>query len=138
MTITLKILGVICSIYVAFLPVAEAVAPAKVEVIEVVAETIEPHQLLEKYADLYGSDYNEMSKVIQCESNWRPNVYGDGGLAYSYAQFHKPTFEMWAKELNKDLSYSNPDDHLELMAYAFSKGNSYKRHWSCARILGIV
>ncbi len=97
-----------------------------------------PQQKAQYFANEYSTNYNEMAKVIVCESNWRPTVYGDGGKAYSYAQFHKPTFDRWAKELNKDLSYTNPDDHLELMAYAFSKGTSYKKRWTCwTKIYGV-
>lgn len=90
-----------------------------------------PEQKAQYFAKEYNANYNEMATVITCESGWRPEVYGDGGKAYSYAQFHRPTFEMWAKEINKDLSYTNPDDHLELMAYAFSRGTSYKNDWTC-------
>lgn len=90
-----------------------------------------PKQKAQHFAKQYGANYTEMDKVIICESNWRSDVYGDGGKAYSYAQFHKPTFERWTKEINKDLSYSNPIDHLELMAYAFGQGVKYKKHWTC-------
>ena len=122
---TLKIVAVVITTYLVFLPHIYAEAPQR---------TFKEFTVEEKaqyFANEYGADYNEMAKVITCESNWRPEVYGDGGKAYSYAQFHEPTFNMWRDELNKDLSYSNPDDHLELMAYAFSKGTSYKKHWTC-------
>lgn len=121
-----KILIVLGITYLVFkLPVSYAQAPA-IPFSEWTAE-----QKVEFFADKYNANVNEMKTVIKCESGWRPKVYGDGGKAYSYAQFHKPTFTAWAKEINKDLSYENPDDHLELMAYAFSKGSSYKKHWSC-------
>lgn len=90
-----------------------------------------PQQKAQYFAKQYGANYEEMNRVIICESGWRPKVYGDGTKAYSYAQFHRPTFDMWAKELGKELDYQNPDDHLELMAYAFSKGEKYKKHWTC-------
>ena len=123
----LKILIFLVIIYVVLqIKVAIAFAP------EIPFKDWTPQQKAQHFAKEYGANYTEMAKVIVCESNWRPTVYGDGTKAYSYAQFHRPTFDMWAKELGKELDYQNPDDHLELMAYAFSKdGVSYKRAWTC-------
>ena len=122
----IKILIVLGITYLVFqIPVSYAYAP------EIAFEDWTAEQKVEFWAEHYNASEQEMKRVITCESGWQPEVKGDGGKAYSYAQFHEPTFNMWAKELNKDLSYSNPDDHLELMAYAFSKGSSYKKHWTC-------
>jgi len=73
-------------------------------------------------------------KIIECESSWRPDVYGDGGKAHGYAQFHKPTFE-WLKELSgkTDLDYYEPSDQIELLTWALENGRGYL--WTCYRTL---
>lgn len=84
------------------------------------------------YAAKYGVDVDVLSRVIMCESGFRHDgVFGDSGKAYGIAQFHKPTFEMWNKERGVDLDYYNLEDQLDLMAWAFSKGELYKKHWTC-------
>lgn len=72
--------------------------------------------------------------VVKCESSFKKHALGDNGKAYSYFQFHKPTFEMFKKEWGHHwLDYSNPEDHIKLGVYSFYKG--YDSHWSCASIV---
>lgn len=84
---------------------------------------------LKYFADKYGSNYNVMSRVINCESGWRPDVYGDSGKAFSLAQFHKPTFEAFSKEMGLVLDYYIPTDQLQVMSWAFANGK--ESHWTC-------
>ena len=65
--------------------------------------------------------------LILCESNWRPNVYGDNGLAFGLAQFHKPTFEWFCDLSGKDLNYYNPEHQIELLFWALE--NNLGHHW---------
>jgi soluble lytic murein transglycosylase-like protein len=52
---------------------------------------------LRETSDKYGVEYDELYRVIQCESSWRTNIYGDNGLAFGIAQFHRPTFDRFCK-----------------------------------------
>lgn len=94
-----------------------------------------PQEQLKFFTDKFNGNYNEASEVVGCESSWRSDVKGDGGKAFAYGQFHKPTFNSWAKEVklkyNMDLYYENPVDSLALTAYGFSMPVSYKKAWSC-------
>jgi len=70
-------------------------------------------------------------KIIECESSWRPDVYGDGGRAYGLAQFHRPTWD-WLCELSgKDLDYYEPHHQIELLTWALENGRGYL--WTCWR-----
>lgn len=102
------------------------------------SQYIDLRATIEKYASLYGSDPEELYKVMMCESSGRTGVYGDGGLAYSVFQFHKPTFKEFSKLLAEDLDYYSAHDQIKLASYVFSLGNKYKKHWTCSRIVGIL
>jgi hypothetical protein len=73
--------------------------------------------------------YDKIYATIMCESSWRPFVYGDHNLAYSLAQFHKPTFEEFNKKRGSNLDYYNPFDQIDLMIWAFE--NNLQTHWTC-------
>ena len=76
-------------------------------------------------AEEYGLDESQLLYTIACESSFRhTGVYGDSGLAYGLAQFHKPTFDGYC---NGD--YYSAKDQLECMAQMWSAGQ--QRHWSC-------
>jgi len=68
-------------------------------------------------------------KIIECESNWRPNVYGDGGKAYGLAQFHKPTWNWLCGLYGVDLDYYNSQDQITLLIMALEDGRGYL--WTC-------
>ena len=104
-----------------------ALAPTEIVVLEAKNPTYQ--EVLWQFAKQYGSSYVQMEKVISCESGWKTTAVGDGGKAYGLGQFHQPTFLMWEKEIGLDLEYKSPEDQLQLMSYAFSKG--YQRHWTC-------
>lgn len=90
--------------------------------------------MINKYSDQFGVNTKTLDSVVRCESNYNVTAVGDNGLAYGPAQFHKSTFDLFAKEYGKELDYKNPSDQIELMAWAFSKG--YSKHWSCmAKVL---
>jgi hypothetical protein len=76
-------------------------------------------------------------KIIQCESSCRHDVYGDKGLAYGIAQFHKPTFnEFKLKAGRPELNYKSEEDQIWLLKWAIENGRT--RHWTCARKLGLI
>lgn len=86
-------------------------------------------------AFLYGADPQEILKTVECESNWIISAVGDSGSAYSYAQFHRGTFELFKEKAElPNLEYDSGRDQLKLMAWSFA--NDLKHHWTCAKMLG--
>jgi len=78
----------------------------------------------------FGVDPQEILRTVTCESNWHIAAVGDSGAAYSYAQFHRETFEWMRGESGMtDLEYDSGRDQLRLMAWGFSQG--YQNHWVC-------
>ena len=72
----------------------------------------------------YGLNYNELSAVINCESGFNQSKYGDKGVAFGIAQFHKATFDANCKG-----SYYNTHDQLNCMAKMFKVGQA--KQWTC-------
>ena len=79
----------------------------------------------------YHTDFKTINKVIICESNWDSASTGDHGKANGISQFHKDTFIEWSKQMGETLDYNSSYDQLKVMNWAFSKGNSYRRAWTC-------
>lgn len=90
--------------------------------------------IVERYTRVYGVKSEEVLKVLTCESNLQIGaIYGDGGAAYGIAQFHKPTFDLFSKELGKKLDYYSYQDQIELISWAFA--HNKKNHWSCLNMV---
>ncbi|MES2953505.1 MAG: transglycosylase SLT domain-containing protein [Patescibacteria group bacterium] len=91
--------------------------------------------LIEQYAKRYGVDPKHAVAVAQCESELRPDVYGDHGLAYGIYQFHEQTFTLFAREFKlSGLDYTDPEDSIQLAMIAFANGK--EGHWTChAKVL---
>jgi soluble lytic murein transglycosylase-like protein len=84
-------------------------------------------------ATVHGVDPDLSVKIAKCESGLNPTVYGDSGKAYGLYQFHRGTFEMFAKEAGLELDYYNPEHQIILANWAFAQG--YYSHWTCARMV---
>lgn len=84
---------------------------------------------IKRYADLYGVPKDLALDVADCESDFRANVYGDGGRAYGTYQFHKKTFELFSKKLGEKLDYFDLEDNIRLAIWALA--NDRGHHWSC-------
>lgn len=86
-------------------------------------------------AEQYGASFHELSVVASCESSFNVNAHNpndpDSG-SYGLFQFQRNTFKLFSEELGKEMDIHNPEDQIELAAYAFSKG--YQSHWTCWRI----
>jgi soluble lytic murein transglycosylase-like protein len=104
---------------------------ANAEAPERTLEQYSHKELVEYFATLYGANTAQLEAVIKCESNWRPTVYGDGGHAYGLLQFHKPTFDRWAKQMGEELDYYSAYDSIKLGAWAFAQGANFKDDWTC-------
>jgi hypothetical protein len=76
-------------------------------------------------------------EVIQCESNFRPSVYGDLETpypAYGIAQFQERTFIWLAKKSGRNnLVWKNPKDQFWLLTWAIKHNYGYL--WTCWRKL---
>ena len=89
----------------------------------------------------FGQDNNNnilVMKILQCESNFRSNVYGDGGKAYGIAQFHKKTFYYFAEKAKPAMKkagywppiYKNASHQVFLLSWAI-KTNYKPNSWTC-------
>ncbi len=81
------------------------------------------------YSKEYGSSYNDLKKVANCESGMQEKPKpGDHGLANGIMQFHEDTFKGMSKEMGESLSYESAHDQIKVAAWAFSKG--YGNQWT--------
>ena len=92
-------------------------------------------ELIKKYATLYDVSEKIALNVADCESDFRVDVYGDGGRAYGPYQFHKKTFELFSKKFGEELDYFDLEDNVRLAIWALSKNKGY--HWSCYKKISI-
>lgn len=99
--------------------------------------------LISHYADLYGVESDDMSKVIKCESNFNINAvnmkdsHALSKGSHGIAQFSRETIKAFGKPIGiENADPYNPQQAIEVMAYMFSIGK--QGHWSCAKIMGIL
>lgn len=94
-------------------------------------------ELIKEAEVKYGLKADILLKTLWCESHFEhEGLYGDNGLAYGIAQFHKPTFLAFEKESGMDLEYTDKEDQIELAGWAFANEKAW--HWVCwKRIKGI-
>ena len=76
----------------------------------------------------YGVEYEELIRVINCESGFKNSARGKAG-EIGLSQFMPATWELWNKQRKADLDIYNIQHQLDMMAWAFSLG--YQRHWTC-------
>lgn len=90
--------------------------------------------IIREKSDKYNLSYSMMSKVIFCESGFQTTVSHDGGRGKGVTGFHRTTFNQWAKryfkETNQTLNYDSAYDQIELMSWAFTKGENYRNDWT--------
>ena len=85
--------------------------------------------LLKHYSAQYAVSYEEMRRVMMCESNGKIDAVGDKDKAYGLFQFWENTFNLFAKDLGEKLEWKNPEHQIKLASWAFSKGK--QTHWTC-------
>ena len=85
--------------------------------------------LIKYYSALYAVSYEEMSRVMACESSGKIDAVGDNGRAYGLFQFWENTFKLFAKDMGEKLEWKNPEHQIKLASWAFSKGK--QTHWTC-------
>lgn len=85
--------------------------------------------LIRRYSTQYSVSYEEMRRVMLCESSGKIDAVGDNGLAFGLYQFHENTFNMFAKDLGEKLEWKNPEHQIKLANWSFAHGK--QTHWSC-------
>lgn len=100
----------------------------------------EVKELVNIYADKYGVSRATLHFVVNCESSYNHRAvnmqdrHATGRGSFGTAQFAKSTFESFSKKMDKEYDdVFNPEQSLDVMAWAFSKG--YANHWSCFKKL---
>lgn len=92
-------------------------------------------QLIAYFSDKYGANYNDLYSTGKCESGLNPSVIGDNNLAHGVFQIHEETFNRWSSEMKEDLDYNSAYDQIKISAWAFAKGEKYRRSWTMYRAL---
>lgn len=90
-----------------------------------------PKELIVHFADMYGANEDELLVVAFCESGYKPHAVGDGGRARNIFQFHKPTFDRYARLMGEELSYDSAHDQAKLAAWIFKHYPKERRAWTC-------
>lgn len=100
-------------------------------------EKVAIKEVIKCIAPAYGQNPALIDRIVFLESSYNPNAIHDGGKGKGAVGFHKTTFEYWNKtffkETGKVLVYENNADQIELMSWAFSKGEQYRMAWSTYR-----
>lgn len=96
------------------------------------------NELVEYWSDYYDIDSERFSKIIYCESRYKPTAinYHDGGKgkhSVGILQFQKSTFDYWSGVLGEKLDYYSYYDQIKLGAFMISKGQI--NQWSCNRLV---
>lgn len=71
-------------------------------------------------------------KIIECESNWRPNVIGDKDYphpAYGLIQVQKRTWKWLSGKMDFEGDIDNLNDQIDFLVLAIENG--YGHHWTC-------
>lgn len=137
-------------------PAAPVFAPETTQPTEVLLVEPEPEPtgkelylpIVQKYASEYGVSAIDMTRVIDCESSWVPNIQsqhlyttgqisrhpdwgnvGDSEKSHGLSQLHLPAGHMWKGKLITKEMANTPEIAIEFMAYSFSIGK--KSMWSC-------
>jgi len=76
--------------------------------------------LIEQFAEKYGSDPIVIKSVIKCESGGDHSKISDSGYSKGVAQFFEETFYRMAKLTGEDLSYESEYDQIKLLSYAMA------------------
>lgn len=113
-----------------------AVTPAPVTHVEECTNKACITELITAYAKVYGVDPDFALAIAKCESELKTTAVGDGGRARGVFQFHKPTFEMFAKKMGQpDLDYKNTEDNVNVAMWAFA--HDKQSHWSCTEKIAL-
>lgn len=90
-------------------------------------------EMLEHIAPQFKQDPKLISKISWCESGHKVLPH-DGGRGRNMTGIHDTTFNGWLplyeKETGETLNINSVYDQFKMMAWAFSKGDSYRNQWT--------
>ena len=66
-------------------------------------------------------------RIIQCESNWRPNAKNPSSSAYGLGQFIDGTWDYVQKKWGVELDRDNPDDQMYAVVRLLKEEGT--KHW---------
>ena len=123
-----------------FLLLGMTFVPSKFAVYQI-AEAYSPtiKELIIEYAREYNTDSHELIVVADCESDFLQ--YARGRLdEIGVYQYRPSTFKWFAQIVGEELDIYSAEDQIRLTAQMFSKGEKYKKHWTCYRMMkrGII
>ena len=75
---------------------------------------------------IYGGNFYQLYKVIQCESSWNKEAKNPNSAAYGISQFMPSTFNGWCGG-----DFKNPYDQIKCLVVAWSGGYDY--WWNASR-----
>lgn len=89
------------------------------------------------YANIYGSNSEQLTEVAKCESSLDPNAWNktdpEGGSKGIF-QFQPSTFLKYSKEIDvQNPDIWNSEQQIEVAAYMFSL--KQQNQWSCWNII---
>lgn len=85
---------------------------------------------INRTAETYGLNEEELYRTIERESNFNPNAIGDDGLSVGIAQYTLPT---WLENCSDTDERLNPIKSIDCMGIMFSK--QMKHRWTAWRLL---
>lgn len=110
---------------------------AKAEAPEMTVQEMTIEGAIAHFSEVYGVDPKISIAVARCESNFNPNVIGDGGRAKGIYQYHNETWYRHYKEFNKEtgitLVKGEPKDDAQLAIWAIANGKGSE--WSSLRAI---
>jgi soluble lytic murein transglycosylase-like protein len=92
--------------------------------------------VIKYWANEYQVDEHTMLALAKCESSFNPQAKSDFNgreyEAHGIYQYHKPTFDRYAKKfLNKEMDYNSSDDQAHLTAEVWKNHPQEKKAWAC-------
>lgn len=96
-------------------------------------ESMSVKEMIRLIAPRFSQNATVISKITWCESGHKV-VSHDHGAGLGVTGIHKATFNGWlpkyVAEQGETLNYASTYDQLKMMAWAFSKGSSYRNQWT--------
>lgn len=113
--------------------VAFAAKPIVTHDLEIKPSEMTVYGQIDYYSKLYNTNYDTVSKVIQCESKFNPNAVGDGGRSRGIGQFQEPTFNRLSRLMSEELDYNSQHDQIKLLTWSIANGHG--REWTAYRCI---
>jgi hypothetical protein len=94
--------------------------------------------IIQFHAKEQGVNESKLLALSFCESSFTYNAVGDGGRAYGAFQYHRPTFDRYARLMGETLDYKSTEDQARLTAWIMKNHPEEMRAWTCSKKVGIL